>query len=48
MDMKKPQPAKRVIVDVPIAPSTSLLSPAGRAAARIALALAKRVETQSS
>jgi hypothetical protein len=34
------------IVDVPVASGTSLLSPAGRAAARIALALADRVEKQ--
>ncbi len=45
--MKNTKPTKRIIVDVPIAPTTSLLSPAGRAAARIVLALAKRVETQS-
>lgn len=40
--------AKRIpIVDVPVESTSSLLSPGGRAAARIALALAKRVETQS-
>lgn len=37
-----------VLVDVPVSPQTSLLSPAGRAAARIALALAKRVEDPST
>jgi hypothetical protein len=37
----------KVIVDIPIKSDSSILSPGGRAAARIALALAKRVEAQS-
>jgi hypothetical protein len=43
MPKEKPVP----VADVPIKSDSSILSPGGRAAARIALALAKRVEDQS-